>query len=656
MSDKNKNNFDRLEAVASKRYEWASTPRASKIALLEQIQTILSKDISYDEYKATARLGTAVKGYRVADDADDDDGEAEYETEAEMFFYVVMVKEGVEKLLYCLKVKEGMVQPPPLLTKGSLNTRVAPNGQVVIQTFPSLPFDQSGILGHCTGELWLDPAHVRTEDDVQTFVDDVHRSPDDGNTNGGVMIVLGAGNHGLIAIQDILHGLFAMNCVVYLKQHTLRTYMNDLILRIFKPMMDLGYFDVEPDTTNERCTALLYHPAVTAVHLTGGKATHDTIVWGPPDSEERRRNISKGTPKLKATMTSELGAVSPWIVIPSTKTVPYTKKAMEAQAKMIACWIFNNASCNCNAPKCLVVADDWDQRDEFCSLVEQYLSRHRLPVAYYPGIEQRWNDFATRYEGNGTAKRLESTSGLGIKERHLSAPLLADKPLLLPYLVVSIDVDLDTEQGRAAAKKEYAFRTEPFAPVYTIATLKGTSGKDVHTFTQKAATFCNEYLFGTLSGSITVQPELVNDRSVQQLIADLRYGSLGVNTWGGIIYVAQHAGKWGGYPGERLDDVSSGIGYVGNSIGVPYAAKFVMTSPIDHFAHGALKRDLKTEQKVVQAVAKYTLNRTMLNQIKIVSAVLGVDLTKVAGIGLAMVVALVATIFARGGGDVTGTS
>jgi hypothetical protein len=52
------------------------------------------------------------------------------------------------------------------------------------------------------------------------------------------------------------------------------------------------------------------------VHLTGGIHTHDALVWGstPEIQEANKRNKS---PVLKAQMFSELGAITPYIVMPS---------------------------------------------------------------------------------------------------------------------------------------------------------------------------------------------------------------------------------------------------------------------------------------------------------------------------------------------------
>lgn len=622
--------FGRLEAVSARRQEWAGLPLGAKIDLLRQIQAIMTEEMSYNDYLANARMGAAMMGLPV-----DGDVEGDFETASQALTYVIIIKKSVDDLLYCLQVGEGSVPPPKMLTKEGLKTRRATprGGQVVVQTFPTIPGDATGLLGHCTGEVYLDPEFVKDESQVETFSFEKAWAPERADAaGGGLMVVLGAGNQPALTSVDVLNGLFVRGCVVYVKQHPIRGYVNDLIVRIFRPLVERRYLDVEGHSTYERSAALVHHPLVTAVHLTGGKATHDAIVWGPAAAGKPAK--VRTVPLLKATMTSELGAVSPWIIVPAR----YTDAAMKSQARMLAHWVHNNASCNCNTPKCLVVAQDWEQRDEFLALVEASLTRHRLPVAYYPGIEQRWKGFATNYPD---ARRLESTSGLGVEERRLLAPPSSDKALLLPYLVISVDVDLSTPGGRAAARDEYAFRTEPFAPVYTVATLVGTQS-DLASFCETAATFCNDYLYGTLSGSVTVAPEVSDDPAVQSLIADLRYGCLGVNTWGGGAYLAQSSGVWGAYPGERLEDVQSGRGTIGNFLGIPRIQKFVLTSPIVHRSHSSLKQDLRKEQQVLQAAAKYSLDGSVKNLLRLLSAVTGFDLFKVAVAGLGVVVAGVA--------------
>lgn len=146
-----------------------------------------------------------------------------------------------------------------------------------------------------------------------------------------MVVLVGASNQSFLGVIDCLHGLFVKNCVVYLKQHAMQGYVNTMLEVLFAPLIERGFFSTELHSTVERSASLVYHPSVKAVHLTGGKTTHDTIVWGS-DAKERESNLQNGTPKLKAAVSSELGAVSPWIVVPGVNS----QKELETQAKLVA--------------------------------------------------------------------------------------------------------------------------------------------------------------------------------------------------------------------------------------------------------------------------------------------------------------------------------
>lgn len=272
-----------------------------------------------------------------------------------------------------------------------------------------------------------------------------------------------------------------------------------------------------------------------------------------------------------------------------------------------------------------MVADEWDQKEEFIQAIEDALANHILPVAYYPNTEKRWKEFSDQYPD---CKQIESNTGMGVVERNLSAGGLNDKPLLLPYLKIEIKVDLETASGKDAASKEFAFNNEPFAPVLTFATLQGTSQNDVMKFSETASALCNDYLFGTLSGSITSPPSMLNDDGVQTLIAELKYGCLCVNNSTVFGYMLSNSGMWGAFPGETLDAVESGIGKIGNTIAIPYFEKVVLTCPIIHVANVTIKGDLKNEQVVCEAMAKYAIKSSTGNLIKVIGAVVGVDLIR----------------------------
>jgi len=606
--------FDRLERVSEKRSEWATLPVKEKLALLEEIRHIFTKDLKYEDWKNNGKETALMMGF----DVDTIEGNCEAEQQA--LSSIVILKNYIDGVILAYKIRAGISSPPKLLTKGNFKTRKAKNGQIVVQTFPTLPGDSTSLLSQFKGEVWMNSSKIQNESQVEAF--DFKNAWDEAaGDDGGLMVVLGAGNQVFLTHIDILHGLFTRNHVVYMKQHPIRAYANDFLSRLFAPLISKGYLSIESHTTIERSSALVYHPDVDAIHLTGGKATHDALVWGT-DPKERECNLKAKEPKLNAVVTSELGAVSPWVVVPGN----YKKNGLKSQAAIIAKYIHSNASCNCNSPKCVIVAEDWDQKNEFLKIIEDELVDHPAPVAYYPNIEKRWENFANRYP---ESKRLESNTDMGVKERNLSAGGIKVMPLLLPYLQIEIKVDLDTDTGREAASKEYVFGNEPFAPMYTIVTLQGTSQNDIPKFVQTSSTFCNEYLFGTLSGSISTPESIYNDEDVQSLVADLKYGSICINNWAGFNYLAMNYGMWGAFPGEAIENVESGIGRIGNIIGIPYIEKFVLISPIVPTPAVQLNDDFKNEQRVAEALSRYFLNGSVGNLIRMLSAVTGINLISV---------------------------
>ena len=57
----------------------------------------------------------------------------------------------------------------------------------------------------------------------------------------------------------------------------------------------------------------------------------------------------------------------------------------------------SNCSCNCLAPKVIMLAEEWPQADAFVAAVKAELAAMPQPAAYYPGIRQRYEAFQSAY-------------------------------------------------------------------------------------------------------------------------------------------------------------------------------------------------------------------------------------------------------------------
>jgi hypothetical protein len=300
--------------------------------------------------------------------------------------------------------------------------------------------------------------------------------------------------------------------------------MSQLVRKMFASLIEKGYLNTEMDQGLARSSEIVYSDFVTTVQLTGGKAAHDIIMWGSSKEEQDKRKADKD-PKLKAEMHAELGAVSPWIVPP----VEYSDEELEHLAKSIASGVFNNSSCNCNAPKVLVMSKSWKQAAKLRQMTVDYFSQFETPCCYYPGSKDRWEATKNNAHAADHVEIVNSKKKLSTEERKLKAPRYGnDGPVTLPLLVLDVDVDISTKQGQEEAKSQYAFRHEPFAPTFCFASLVDDGG--INGFLEKAVEFANDYLFGTLSCTMTVPPSLEGTDAVERAIADLQVSGQHVQT------------------------------------------------------------------------------------------------------------------------------
>jgi hypothetical protein len=173
-----------------------------------------------------------------------------------------------------------------------------------------------------------------------------YRNPHDGE----VAVILGAGNQPFLSILDTLYQTFVKGRVCIFKHHPLQVQAHRAIEHLLGPLINRGYLISVTNADLSFAQELIYAPEVTAVHLTGGISTHDLIVWGNDGCQMNRRKENK--PLLKAAMHSELGAVTPYFVVPSTGTdQEWTDDRISAFASQVVLAFENNCSCNCLAVK-----------------------------------------------------------------------------------------------------------------------------------------------------------------------------------------------------------------------------------------------------------------------------------------------------------------
>lgn len=410
-----------------------------------------------------------------------------------------------------------------------------PNGQVAVSVFPATGlFDRLTFMG-LGAQVWMQPG-IR-EHDIHGSRADVARQ----GRISGVSAVLGAGNVSSIPATDSLNRLMFEGRQVVLKMNPVNEYLAPLFEVAFASLIREGLFRIITGGADVG-TELINHPDVCEVHVTGSTQTHDAIVWGA-DPVERQRRRQTNNPLLKKPVTSELGNVSPWIIVPGH----FSNRQLNSQAQHVAASITNNASFNCLATKVIVTWRKWEQRDEFLRLVSHHLNQTALRPAYYPGAVERYRRFAATNIDPDDSNRL-------------------------PWALL---------QGQSIDERPELFTEESFVCVCAETALDADTPE---AFAESAMDFVNDQMIGSLCASITF-PESFNQThsaARDQCLQKLRYGSICVNQWSGLAY-ALTSPPWGAFPGATLDNVESGIGSVHNTYLLEGHEKTVLQGPLINF-------------------------------------------------------------------------
>lgn len=399
----------------------------------------------------------------------------------------------------------------------------APGGRVTVKVLPHNLYDRL-LLNGFSAEVWMKPG-VAAET-VRSQAGMAERHPAD---TKGVGAILGAGNITSIAPLDVLYEMYANNRVVALKLNPIMDAMLPVYRDVFAPLIDLGVLHIVSGAADVG-GYLVQHNLIDHVHMTGSAVTHDAIVWGQGDAATRRK--ADNDPLLKTPITSELGGVSPIIVLPGT----WSKSDLRYQAEHVATMRLHNGGYNCIAGQVVVLSADWPQKDAFVAEIRSALERTPTREAYYPGSDSRV---------------------AGACDAYPDAENIAGRVLVA-----------------GAADRTYLLQNESFAPVLGVIELPGAD------FFAAAVRTANDDFVGTLGVNVIAHPRTIKHlgQRFEDALAELRYGCIAVNTWTGLGFLTA-AGSWGAFPGHTLDDVQSGIGLVHNALLLPDPERTVVRGP-----------------------------------------------------------------------------
>ena len=179
----------------------------------------------------------------------------------------------------------------------------------------------------------------------------------------------------------------------------------------------------------------------------------------------------------------------------------------------------------------------------------------------------------------------------------------------LPYLLIHHEVDMKSPAKNV--ENIYAFRTEAFAPIFAVASIKGGEN-NADVFAPMALDFCHKYLFGSLSASVTIHPSLVDSESAKSVVDNLRYGTVVVNGWTAFAY-GQMDCTWGAYPGEDINNVESGIDVVHNCKMLKGVEKTIMRFPFRNGYQVDQRKELNINPILVRSMADFFVKPGLLN-------------------------------------------
>ena len=397
-----------------------------------------------------------------------------------------------------------------------------------------------------------------------------------------ITLVLGAGNFSSIPYLDVLYHLITRKSVILLKLNPVNEYLKPVFEKVFQSFIERGYIIVTTGNIDES-KYMANHPGINNIHLTGSDKTFEDIVYGRELTEKERKSKSLSKINNKP-ITSELGNVTPIIIHPgkwSTSDIKY-------QARKIVTAKLNNNGFNCIAAQVVVLPDGWGQTETLIKFVKHYMSKANERKAYYP-------ESIERLEKLEKDKGYERVNALSCVTPHLTREIKA-------YSKFEID--------------------EVWSSTIYFKKIEYTS---VENFANKAIDYCNDELWGNLGVSVIIKD---HDRKFNKHITNLyvdklNYGTVPINEWAAIGYIIPQL-PWGGFPGNRDNDIQSGQSVVHNSMLFESPLKGVVNTKfrISRFIDPPWFVTNKKARRLFRNLTYYQINNSNINFLKLIFAAL----------------------------------
>ncbi len=344
-----------------------------------------------------------------------------------------------------------------------------------------------------------------------------------GTDSGSVTLVLGAGNVSSIPFLDTIFHLVANRSSILLKLNPVNDYLNPVFQKVFHEFIERGFISVvNGDIPTSKY--LSEHRSIDSIHLTGSNYTYENIVYGRilNDKERKLSFLSKSN---KKPIFTELGNVTPIIVHPGK----WSNAEIKFQARKIVTAKLNNSGFNCIAAQVVVLPKGWRSNEKLKKYVKYYLKKIGDTTSYYPGANE----------------------SLETLQKNKNYEQINEQVCSTPFMISNLDME-----------ENFSIEEVWNSTLY----FKEIEYSDYESFANNSIDYVNNELWGNLGATVLIKDSKKkrNSELVENYKSNLNYGTVAINEWAAIAFIIPTM-PWGGYPGNKDNDIQSGQGFVHNS-------------------------------------------------------------------------------------------
>jgi len=397
-----------------------------------------------------------------------------------------------------------------------------------------------------------------------------------------VTLVLGAGNVSSIPFLDTLFHLVAKRSAILLKLNPVNDYLLPVFEKVFAEFIDRGFISVVNGNL-DTSRYLTKHRSIDTIHLTGSNYTYENIVYDRQLSD-KERSLST-IPKInKKPIFSELGNVTPIIIHPGK----WSNSELKFQARKIATAKLNNSGFNCIAAQVIVLPKGWSSSEKLKKYIKFYLKKIGDTTSYYPG----------------------ATKSLDMLKNNDNYELVNEPSCSTPFMIA----DLDFEEKYSSSE---VWNTTLY--------FKELEYTDNESFADISINYVNNELWGNLGASVLIKGSKKKrlKHIVDKYKDQLNYGTVAINEWSAIAFIIPTM-PWGGFPGNKDNDIQSGQGYVHNAYFFESPLKGIVETNFrfSRFIDPPWFVNNKKAHRLFKNLTYYQANNSKINFIKLIISTL----------------------------------